>query len=59
MSEIPAQLAAEQALLRQNVALSTIKQSAEQSQKIAAILEEAVESVPASPVRGTNVNITA
>ena len=59
MSEIPAQLAAEQAMLRQNVTLSVIKQSSEQQQKLADIIDQSARSVPVSQSRGTNVNINA
>ncbi|MCC6598420.1 MAG: hypothetical protein IT559_06490 [Alphaproteobacteria bacterium] len=57
--ELPAAIAAEQGLLRQNVALSVIKQSADQEQAIAQILEQAVRSAPVSSARGTNVDLTA
>lgn len=53
--EIPAAIAAEAAITRQNVALSTIKRNAEQSQAIANVLEQAVQS---DPTRGSNVNIS-
>lgn len=45
---------AEQALLRQNVALSMIKQSAEMDQAMVKILEDSVRSAPVSGSRGTN-----
>jgi hypothetical protein len=57
--DVPAGLAAEQGLLRQNIALSVIKQSSEQDQAIASILEQAVRSAPVSSSRGTNVNTSA
>lgn len=57
--DVPAALAAEQGLLRQNIALSVIKQSSEQDQAIASILEQAVRSAPVSSSRGTNVNTSA
>jgi len=59
MTEISAGIAAQQAMLRQNVALSVIKQNANQEKQIANILQQAVEAVPAGSSRGTNVNITA
>lgn len=54
--EIPAQFAAEQAILRQNVALSVIKQNAEQQKALVAILDESAK-VTASQ-RGSNFNAT-
>lgn len=54
--EIPGDIAAQMAMARQNVALSVIKRNAQAEQQIAAILEQAVQSVPASPVRGANFN---
>lgn len=46
---------------RQNVALSSIKQNAEAERQIANILEQSAEAiaVPFSPVRGTNVDLSA
>lgn len=58
-SAIPAGIAAEQAILRQNVALSVIKQSAEQAQAIAQIIDQSARSAPVSGTRGTNINIRA
>ena len=59
MTTVPAGIAAEQAILRQNVALSVIKQSADQAQAIVQILDESLRSAPVSSARGTNVNISA
>lgn len=59
MSAVPPTIAAELAITRQNVALSVIKQSAEQQEAIAGILDQAVRSAPVSGTRGTNVNISA
>ena len=59
MAELPAAIAAEQAILRQSVALSVVKQSAQADQAIAGILEQSVSNVPVSPVRGAKVNIQA
>jgi hypothetical protein len=59
MPAIPAGIAAEQAILRQNVALSVIKQSAEQAQAIAQIIDESSRSAPLSGLRGAHVNIHA
>lgn len=54
--DIPADIAAQMALARQNVALSVIKRGAQADQQVAAILEQAIQNVPASPVRGANFN---
>lgn len=56
---IPPTIAAEAALTKQNVALSVIKQSADQAQAVAQILEETVRSAPVSGSRGANVNTSA
>ncbi len=56
MSAIPASIAAEQSILRQNVALSVIKQSAQQAQAIAEIIDQSSRTAPTSASRGTNVN---
>lgn len=57
--DIPATIAADQAIAKQNATFSILKDSAEAEQAIAAILEEAVRSAPVSGSRGTNVNISA
>ena len=56
MTAIPAGIATEQALLRQNVSLSVIKQSAEQAQAIAEIIDQNARSAPVSSTRGVNFN---
>ena len=43
--QVPAQFAAEQAILRQNVALSVIKQSADQEKQLVKILEQSLTTV--------------
>jgi len=56
--DIPFAVASQQALLRQNVAMETIKQSAQQDRQIANILQESVNSsIPADGSRGTKVNL--
>lgn len=55
--EIPAQFAAEQAILRQNVALSMIKASSDADKKLIGILEDSARQVAASN-RGNNVNFS-
>jgi hypothetical protein len=57
--EIPAGIAAEAALTRQAVSLSVMKQASDMDKMLAAILDKAASNVPASAVRGTNVNISA
>ncbi len=59
MTAVPAGIAAEQAMLRQNVALSVIKQSADQAQALVQILDDAARSAPVSGTRGSNLNIRA
>ncbi|MCB9983308.1 MAG: putative motility protein [Rhodospirillales bacterium] len=59
MTAAPAGIAAEQAILRQNVALSVIKQSADQAQALVQILDDAARSAPVSRTRGTNINTSA
>lgn len=57
--EIPDVLAAEMAIAQQNIALSMVKNAAETSQKIADILMQSAANVPASGIRGTQVNFSA
>ena len=57
--DVPASIAAETGILRQNVALSVIKQSHEADQALVNILDEAARSAPVSQTRGTNVNFSA
>lgn len=58
MTSVPPTIAAEAALVRQNVALSVIKQTAEQGKLLAQILDNAARSAPVSGTRGTNVNFS-
>jgi len=57
--ELPATVAAEQGLLRQNVALSLVKQSADQAQALAEMIDQSARSAPVSNARGTNVDVSA
>ena len=57
--EIPATLAATSGLVRQDIALSVIRQSAEQDQRLAQIIDEAARAAPVSQSRGTSVNVSA
>ena len=54
--EIPAQFAAEQAIVRQNAAMSMIKASADADKKLIGILEDSARQIAASN-RGNNVNV--
>ena len=54
--DIPSAIAAETALARQNVALSVIKQNAQQAQQVAKILEESL-TVTATSGRGSRLDI--
>ena len=54
--ELPAAIAAETALTRQNVALSVIKASSEQQQALAKIIDDASRAVAPSSTHGTNLN---
>ncbi|MBK9586972.1 MAG: hypothetical protein KA099_04900 [Alphaproteobacteria bacterium] len=54
--DIPSAIAAETAMARQNVALSVIKQNAQQAQQVAKILEESL-TVTATSGRGSRLDI--
>lgn len=56
--ELPAAIAAEQAVVRQNAALSMIKQTADAEKKIGEILQETLTTVQASNERGSRVNFS-
>lgn len=57
--DVPATIAAESAITRQNVALSTLKQHADSDQKFAEIIEKTAKSAPISGTQGTNVDLFA
>lgn len=57
MDILPAGIAAQSALLKQNVALSVIKQNAEQAQALVNILDQSIRSAPVSASRGSTLNI--
>lgn len=59
MTSLPAGIAAQQAQLQANVALSAVKSAAQADQQLAALLQETVENVPVSSSRGTAVNTSA
>lgn len=46
-------------MTRQNVALSSLKRSADTEKQIADLLEKAIENVPTSSIRGSTLNIKA
>lgn len=52
-------VAAQTALLRQSVALETLKIANEQSQALIAMISQASEMVPVSSSQGANVDISA
>lgn len=56
---IPPTIAAEMALARQNVALSVIKQNAQQAQQVAQILEESMTTVSTLSGRGGRLDVKA
>ena len=57
--QIPAGIAADAAIARQNVALSAIKSNADQAQAVAEIVEEsAARTAPTSGSRGTTIDIS-
>lgn len=58
MTDIPSTVAMTQALGRQAVSLSVMKQSTEMEQEFANILENAADSAPISNTHGTNIDFT-
>ena len=56
---LPPAIAAEAAMTRHNVALSSLKRSADTEKQIADLLEKAIENVPTSSIRGSTLNIKA
>lgn len=59
MTSIPAGIVAEQAITRQNIALSVIKQANEQQQALVRIIDDASRSAPVSGTRGSNISTSA
>lgn len=57
MDILPAGIAAQQAITKQNVALNVIKQSADADKAVAGILQQSADNIAAQTGRGTNVNI--
>lgn len=57
--DIPATIAAEAAITRQNVALSNVKHSADQAELFAKTIEETIASAPISESRGASVDLFA
>lgn len=57
--DVPATIAAETGLLRQNVTMSVIKQSADQAQRLVEIIDQAARTAPVSQTHGSQVNLTA
>lgn len=58
MELAPAAIGAQQAILRQNVALSLIKQNNQAQQAVVGILQDSAQNIAALS-RGGNVNISA
>lgn len=58
MTTLPAGIAAEQAILRQNVALSVLKQSADADKKLVEILDKSLTTIQSSG-RGSKVDLSA
>ncbi len=56
--ELPASIAANAALARQNMTLSVIKQNAQQGQAIANILDNSTRLAPIDGLRGVNINFS-
>lgn len=57
--DIPAGIAAQAALTRQAITLQVVKQAADMEKQLAAMLEEAILSVPVSSSRGASLNMQA
>lgn len=57
--DAPFAIAAQFAQLRQNVALSAVKQSAQQGQEIVKILNQSADNIAANGTRGTRLNVSA
>lgn len=57
--DIPAAIAADAAITRQNAILSTVKANADADQLFAQVIEEAARNAPVSGTRGSNVDIFA
>ena len=57
--ELSSGVAAQIAQSRYNFSLDAVKQNAEAEKQVADLLQSSLSSVPGSPVRGTNVNISA
>lgn len=57
--DVPVTIASETAIARQNVAFSTMKQSADNDEVFAKVIESTIKSAPVSETRGTNVDFAA
>lgn len=55
--DIPAGVAAQAALTRQNIGLSVIKQAAQSDQAVAQIVQDAVENSPLASGNGRGGNV--
>ena len=59
MSSIPTAIYAQMAQVQANTATSFVKSNAESERQIANVLGRAIENVPTSSVRGTQLDISA
>ena len=59
MVELSYGMAAQQAIFRQNMTISVIKQSFQQEKAVANLIDQSVRTVEALNGRGSNVNFTA
>ncbi len=57
--ELGSAVSAQIAQTKQNATTSFIKQNAQAEQQIADVLDSSISRVPNSPIRGTNVDISA
>ena len=57
MTVAPVAIAAQTAVLRQDIALSVIRQSNDQAQALVGILDDAADAIAVSGSRGSSVNI--
>ena len=57
--ELSSGVAAQIAQSRYNFSLDAVKQHAEAEKQVDDLLQSSLSSVPGSPIRGTNVNISA
>lgn len=59
MTDIPSTLAMNQAVAKQNLSHSVMKQSADQAEQLVEILEQATQNAPVSDTHGTKIDMMA